>query len=55
MPKISLSLDAGQLDRQIMDIRGILRLPRLSPRPRADLAQLLTLLMTLRRALDEAG
>lgn len=55
MPTLSLSLDADQLDRQITDIRGILRLPRLSARPRADLAQLLILLMTLRRALDESA
>lgn len=55
MAAITLSLDVDQLDRQIMDIRTILRLPRLSPRSKADLAQLLTLLMTLKRALSEAG
>ncbi|MDF1793977.1 MAG: hypothetical protein P1U88_18840 [Thalassobaculaceae bacterium] len=55
MSAITLSLDADQLDRQIMDIRTILRLPRLSPRSRADLAQLLTLLMVLKRALTEVG
>lgn len=55
MPAVSLSLDADQLDRQIKDIRVILRLPRLTPRSRADLAQLLILLLTLRQALSEAG
>jgi hypothetical protein len=55
MTALTLSLDADQLDRQIGDLRVILRLPRLSPRSRADLAQLLTLLLVLKRALSEAG
>ena len=55
MTVLTLSLDADQIERQIGDLRVILRLPRLSPRSRADLAQLLTLLLVLKRALSEAG
>ncbi|SDF92856.1 MULTISPECIES: hypothetical protein [Thalassobaculum] len=55
MTVLTLSLDADQLDRQIGDLRVILRLPRLSPRSRADLTQLLMLLLILKRAVSEAG
>jgi hypothetical protein len=55
MVPLQLCLDADQLDRQIQDIRSILRLPRLSRRARADLGHLIVLLTTLRRALLTEG
>lgn len=55
MSAVTLSLDVDQLERQIGDLRTILRLPRLSPRSRADLSQLLALLLILKRVLTEAG